>query len=87
MLLKAIGQTLISSPVAAALELKQGRIVTDADGRTSAPRVWAGGDCRYGGQDLTVEAVEHGKRAAVAIDAALRSAAGTNPTMQETHHG
>ena len=29
--------------------------------RTSLENVWAGGDCTYGGQDLTVEAVEHGK--------------------------
>src|SRR5256885_11092031 len=27
--------------------------------RTSVPRVWAGGDCRAGGQDLTVQAVGH----------------------------
>ncbi len=88
MVLKAIGQTFVAEPLGAALELRQGRIVTDADGRTGSPRVWAGGDCRYGGQDLTVEAVEHGKRAAVSIDLTLRSAAGTNPTMQETqHHG
>jgi dihydropyrimidine dehydrogenase (NAD+) subunit PreT len=88
MVLKAIGQTLVPEPLGKALELKQGRVVTDAEGRTSAPRVWAGGDCRYGGQDLTVEAVEHGKRAALSIDLALRSAAGQNPTMQETqHHG
>jgi dihydropyrimidine dehydrogenase (NAD+) subunit PreT len=33
--------------------------------------VWAGGDCRAGGRDLTVEAVEHGKVAALSIHAAL----------------
>ena len=33
--------------------------------------VWAGGDCTHGGQDLTVEAVEHGKIAAHSIDRAL----------------
>lgn len=48
-----------------------GRIATDAEGQTSLPRVWAGGDCRVGGRDLTVEAVEHGKVAAVSIHAAL----------------
>ncbi len=88
MVLKAIGQTFVDGSVGTALQLKQGRIVTDAEGRTSAARVWAGGDCRHGGRDLTVEAVEHGKRAAVAIDLALRSPAGTNATLQETqHHG
>ena len=38
------------------------------------PRVWAGGDCRAGGQDLTVQAVEHGKVAARAMHQALTSA-------------
>ena len=33
--------------------------------------VWAGGDCVYGGQDLTVSAVEDGKQAARSIAAAL----------------
>jgi dihydropyrimidine dehydrogenase (NAD+) subunit PreT len=37
-------------------------------------RVWAGGDCRHGGRDLTVEAVEHGKRAAESIHASLTEA-------------
>jgi dihydropyrimidine dehydrogenase (NAD+) subunit PreT len=35
--------------------------------------VWAGGDCRAGGLDLTVEAVEHGKRAAKAMHAFLKA--------------
>jgi glutamate synthase (NADPH/NADH) small chain len=35
--------------------------------------VWAGGDCAHGGRDLTVEAVEHGKRAAISMDLALRA--------------
>ncbi|MET0211078.1 MAG: NAD(P)-dependent oxidoreductase [Burkholderiaceae bacterium] len=75
LVLKAIGQNFVAEPVGTAIELKGGRIVTDADGRTSLARVWAGGDCRFGGQDLTVEAVEHGKRAALSISAALQSAA------------
>jgi dihydropyrimidine dehydrogenase (NAD+) subunit PreT len=66
--LKAIGQTL-GNPVlkASGLALKDGRILTDDDGKTSLPGVWAGGDCRAGGLDLTVEAVEHGKLAALSI--------------------
>ena len=71
MVLRAIGQSLVAGPVAAAIELKEGRIATDDEGHTSDPKVWAGGDCRYGGRDLTVEAVEHGKVAARSIDAAL----------------
>lgn len=69
MVLKAIGQTFVAD--IAAFELKGGRIATDAAGRTSHAKVWAGGDCRHGGRDLTVEAVEHGKQAAISIDAAL----------------
>lgn len=71
MVLRAIGQTFEAAPMGAAIELQSGRIKTDADGRTSLARVWAGGDCRAGGRDLTVEAVEHGKRAAASIDRAL----------------
>jgi glutamate synthase (NADPH/NADH) small chain len=70
----AIGQALTPEILGAAgsLELKGGRIVVDAERRSSLPGVWAGGDCVYGGQDLTVAAVEDGKRAARSIDAALR---------------
>ncbi|CAN7292754.1 NAD(P)-dependent oxidoreductase [Acidovorax sp. LjRoot118] len=71
MVLKAIGQTYVPEPVGQAIALTGGRIATDADGRTSLARVWAGGDCRAGGRDLTVEAVEHGKVAAISIHAAL----------------
>jgi dihydropyrimidine dehydrogenase (NAD+) subunit PreT len=73
--LKAIGQSFVSANIqtgdALAIELKQGRIATDDAGRTSHPKVWAGGDCRFGGLDLTVEAVEHGKQAALSIHASL----------------
>ena len=70
--LKAIGQTLVlADPTLASLVLRSGRIEVDPEGRTSLARVWAGGDCTWGGQDLTVEAVEHGKIAAHSIDRAL----------------
>jgi glutamate synthase (NADPH/NADH) small chain len=70
--LKAIGQTLVlADPTLAALQLRSGRIAVDGEGRTSLAKVWAGGDCTYGGRDLTVEAVEHGKIAAHSIDRAL----------------
>ena len=49
------------------LALKDGRIATDGRGQTNLDGVWAGGDCRAGGLDLTVEAVEHGKQSAHAI--------------------
>ena len=72
MVLKAIGQTLDSSPWAdSGLVLQAGRIQADGDGRTGVPGLYAGGDCRLGGRDLTVEAVQDGKRAALAIHAQL----------------
>ncbi|MFG6432759.1 NAD(P)-dependent oxidoreductase [Roseateles sp. LYH14W] len=74
LVLRAIGQT-YEAPAGTAIALQSGRIKTDADGQTSLARVWAGGDCRAGGRDLTVEAVEHGKRAAVSIHAALTEVA------------
>ena len=73
MVLKAIGQSFDDSSVAGVIELVQGRIKTDPDGRSSHAKVWAGGDCRHGGRDLTVEAVEHGKRAAMSIHASFTS--------------
>ncbi len=70
--LKAIGQTLVlADATLATLALKSGRIQVDAEGRSSLNNIWAGGDCSHGGQDLTVEAVEHGKIAAHSIDRAL----------------
>jgi dihydropyrimidine dehydrogenase (NAD+) subunit PreT len=73
--LKAIGQQL-GNPVLAhsGLTLQDGRIATDVVGQTNLPGVWAGGDCRAGGLDLTVEAVEHGKQSALAIHARLTAA-------------
>jgi len=76
MVLKAIGQTLDEAPwVDSGLALADGRLSVDEAGRTSLPGVWAGGDCRAGGRDLTVEAVEDGKLAAQNIDAYLKGAA------------
>ena len=74
MVMKAIGQTFVSSPLdsaAAWIELRDGRIKVDAERRTSLDRVWAGGDCVLGGNDLTVFAVEDGKIAAESIDRML----------------
>ena len=76
MILKAIGQSFVAQPVTAIVDLEAGRICTDATGRTSHPKIWAGGDCRVGGRDLTVEAVEHGKVAAQSIHAALGATTG-----------
>jgi len=72
MVLKAIGQRL-GNPVLAqsGLQMRGDRIATDDVGKTSLQGVWAGGDCRAGGLELTVEAVAHGKQSALAIHAAL----------------
>ena len=72
MLFTAIGQR--GTPAAldgAQIDMKDGRIVVDAERRTSLEGVWAGGDCVLGGEDLTVSAVEDGKQAARSIISAL----------------
>ncbi|PMR74746.1 NAD(P)-dependent oxidoreductase [Halomonas endophytica] len=72
---KAIGQgfdaTSLADPLAAQLARDGERIQVDGNFRTSLPRVYAGGDCVAPGQDLTVQAVQHGKLAAHAIHRAL----------------
>ena len=73
--LKAIGQVLVPDPLTAVsselLQLKGGRIAVNDRFETSLPGVWAGGDCVGGATDLTVQAVEDGKRAAAAMHDAL----------------
>ncbi|KQR69222.1 NAD(P)-dependent oxidoreductase [Rhizobium sp. Leaf341] len=69
-ILKAIGQTLEPAALGV-VALQSGRILVDADGRTSLDRVWAGGDCRLGGEDLTVSAVAQGRDAADQIHRTL----------------
>ena len=72
---KAIGQTFdecaLNDPLAQALKRAGDRIEVDEQLRTSVPGVYAGGDCTSLGQDLTVQAVQHGKLAAEAIHAQL----------------
>ncbi len=58
---KAIGQTLLGAPIA-----QDGKKLVKQVGR-----VWAGGDCAAGGEDLTVTAVAEGRDAAEAIHTAL----------------
>lgn len=73
-ILKAIGQTFRADGIGG-LEVKGGRIVIDAEGRTSLPKVWAGGDCVKLGEDLTVTSVAQGRDAADSINRALTGAA------------
>ncbi len=70
--LRAIGQAFDDADLRtdgeASLELRNGRIHVDDQSRTSLTKVWAGGDCVGGKVDLTVQAVEDGKRAAASIN-------------------
>ena len=72
---KAIGQgfdtTSLRDATAAELALDGERIHVNEMFQTSMPNVYAGGDCVKPGQDLTVQAVQHGKLAAHAIHQAL----------------
>jgi len=68
---KAIGQAFVGDPLGGLVEMSGGRIKINAERRTSAKNIWAGGDCVAGGKDLTVSAVEDGKRAAESINRTL----------------
>jgi dihydropyrimidine dehydrogenase (NAD+) subunit PreT len=71
---KAIGQSFVGAALNGSgpgIALEAGRIRVDGEGRTSMPKVWAGGDCILGGDDLTVSAVAQGRDAAESIHRAL----------------
>lgn len=72
---KAIGQAFdggaLSDSSGQQLAREGERIRVDEQLRTSLPGVYAGGDCTQLGQDLTVQAVQHGKLAAEAMHAHL----------------
>jgi glutamate synthase (NADPH/NADH) small chain len=72
MLFTAIGQKLVLDADGAAglLAVERGKVVVDAERRTSLEGVWAGGDLVQG-PDLTVVAVEDGKIAARSINRSL----------------
>ena len=61
---KAIGQTLAGAPA--------GLAVTGGKLAGPSAKLWVGGDCATGGEDLTVTAVAQGRDAAEAIHAALK---------------
>ncbi len=72
---KAVGQAVTSDvfgDAADSFEQKGGKLLVDDARKTSLPNVWAGGDCIYGHDDLTVTAVQDGKVAAISIDRHLR---------------
>jgi glutamate synthase (NADPH/NADH) small chain len=72
-ILYAIGQSPLLELLSAVrgVKLRHGRVAVDrATGLTSNPKYFAGGDCVNGGREV-VDAVADGKRAGVAIAAAL----------------
>lgn len=77
---KAIGQTFVPAALNGSgplIALDNGRIRVDAEGRTSHPKIWAGGDCVVDArEDLTVSAVAAGRDAAESINRALMGAGG-----------
>ncbi len=65
---KAIGQKFLPACIGeSGVALNGGRIEIDEERRTSVAKIWAGGDCVDGGEDLTVASVEDGKLAAESI--------------------
>ena len=66
MVLKAVGQKLDAS-VLSGVVIEHGKIQINDKYQTSIPGVYAGGDCIDTGEDLTVQSVEDGKRAAHAM--------------------
>ena len=69
---KAIGQKFLPACIGdSGVTLTGGRIAIDEERRTSVAKIWAGGDCVDGGEDLTVSSVEDGKLAAESIHRAL----------------
>jgi glutamate synthase (NADPH/NADH) small chain len=82
MVVKALGQKRKTAFLAqiAGLELKNGCVVVDpATMRTRNPRYFAGGDCVNGGGEV-VDAVAHGKRAALGIHQMLAAGQGSRAT-------
>jgi glutamate synthase (NADPH/NADH) small chain len=77
---KAIGQSIepsgLSDDMASQISRVGDKINVDASFRTALAGVYAGGDCVAPGQDLTVQAVQHGKLAAHAIHNDINSTLG-----------
>jgi dihydropyrimidine dehydrogenase (NAD+) subunit PreT len=72
---KAIGQTfeVALNGSGSSIAMEGGRIVVDAEGRTSLPRSGPAATASSAGEDLTVSAVAQGRDAAESIHRALTS--------------
>ncbi len=76
MVIKALGQALFEDLAARikGLKLKKGLIIVDSKtGATSVPKLFAGGDCAWGGGGEMVNAVSEGIRAARGMDQMLKA--------------
>jgi len=63
---------------AQSIEQRGGKLVVNEERKTSLDKIWAGGDCIFGSDDLTVSAVQDGKLAALSIDRHLRGEEANN---------
>ncbi|MDE0753351.1 MAG: NAD(P)-dependent oxidoreductase [Woeseiaceae bacterium] len=78
---KAVGQTIDLESLggdAQSIEQRGGKLVVNEARKTSLDKIWAGGDCIFGHDDLTVSAVQDGKLAALSIDRHLRGEEANN---------
>ena len=66
---KAIGQT--CDEISDKINGPSQKVITIEGGRISGQNIWAGGDCSYSGEDLTVTAVAQGRDAAEDINRVL----------------
>jgi NADH-quinone oxidoreductase subunit F len=79
--LSAIGQTPVLDFLGSArVRASEVTIEVDRDLRTTNSKVWAGGDA-VTGPAMVIDAIRAGQRAARAIDASIREAAGEQPWM------
>jgi len=82
LILTAIGQVLDEESLAG-LSIEKGKVRVQGNLHTGLPGVFAGGDCIDSGEDLTVQAVEDGSRAADSINDYLAE----KPKEVEEEHG
>ncbi len=72
MVLKAIGQKIEGADLRG-LVTEDGKLKVSENYETSLNGIFAGGDCVRSGEDLTVQAVQDGKQAAIAVDVWLQN--------------
>jgi len=73
---KAVGQVIDKETLGEAADSigqQGGKLMVNEERKTSLDDVWAGGDCIYGHDDLTVSAVQDGKVAALSMNRYLRA--------------